>query len=285
MEKVKIAPGLIVGKLTVMEATGQRKNGYTVWRCSCTCGGERLLDTRTLQRGSIRDCGCETLVAPGQRDLTGLRFGKLTCLEPIQERSQSGGLIWRCHCDCGTDCLAESTQLISGRKKSCGCLSYPALKNYIGAQFGQLTVITYEGKRSGMHRWRCRCSCGNETVVGQTLLQSGKTKSCGCLQAGMAKKNMKYVEGTSVARLEKTEKRLIRTNTSGYNGVYFNKKANRWIAQIGFKGKNYHLGSYKKIDDAVMARKKAESRIYGEFLERYYEICQQAEPSDKQSSK
>ena len=47
---------------------------------------------------------------------------------------------------------------------------------------GQLTVIEYAGKRAGMHRWKCVCDCGNETIVGQTLLQTGKTKSYGCIQ-------------------------------------------------------------------------------------------------------
>ena len=47
-----------------------------------------------------------------------------------------------------------------------------------------------------MHRWRCRCDCGNETIVGQTPLQSGKTKSCGCLQSETYRDNLKLVDGT-----------------------------------------------------------------------------------------
>lgn len=43
-----------------------------------------------------------------------------------------------------------------------------------------LTVLEYAGKQGGMHRWRCLCDCGKESIVGQTLLQSGKNKSCGC---------------------------------------------------------------------------------------------------------
>ena len=122
-----------------------------------------------------------------------------------------------------------------------------------------------------MHRWECKCDCGNVTIVGQTLLQSGKTKSCGCLQASIVFDNMKFVDGTSVTMLEKAGDRLISTNTSGYNGVYWNKRTNKWIAQIGFKGKKYHLGSFNKVEDAVKARKNAEERIYGEFLEWYYD--------------
>lgn len=81
---------------------------------------------------------------------------------------------------------------------------------------------------------------------------------------------MKFVDGTSVTLLEKADKRLVSTNSSGYNGVYLNRKTQKWVAQIGFKGKTYYLGSYGKIEDAVQARRKAENQIYGEFLEWYY---------------
>ena len=82
---------------------------------------------------------------------------------------------------------------------------------------------------------------------------------------------MKFVNGTSVTLLEKAGKRLVSSNTSGYNGVHWSKGSQKWIAQIGSKGKTYHLGSFSKIEDAVDARKKAEDRIYGEFLEWYYD--------------
>ena len=85
-DKPKIVPGYRVGMLTVEEATPQRKNEYTVWRCRCDCGGEILLDTRCLQRGAVKDCGCTSKVKPGQKDLTGMRFGKLVCIEPTEQR-------------------------------------------------------------------------------------------------------------------------------------------------------------------------------------------------------
>ena len=270
-EKVKIGEGFLVGSLQVRSDTDRRKNGYTVWSCACDCGSVIDLDTSTLQRGTVRDCGCRTRVKPGQRDIAGQRFGKLVAIESTDLRNASGSAIWRCRCDCGNEVLASLSQLTKGYKKSCGCLSDPPLKDYTGKRFGQLTVLGYGGKKDGMHRWECRCDCGNTTVVGQTPLQSGKTKSCGCLQARVVLENMKFVEGTSVTALEKAGKRLVRTNTSGHNGVRWSQRTQKWIAQIGFKGKNYHLGSFARIEDAVHARKKAEERIYGEFLEWYHE--------------
>lgn len=267
----KIEKSFRCGNLTVEADTGNRKNGYTVWLCSCDCGGEVQLDTRTLQRGTIRDCGCATRIKPGQRNLTGQRFGRLVATVPTGQRGSTGSVLWKCRCDCGKEVLATASQLTNGYKKSCGCLAHPPLKDYCGQRFGRLTVTGYAGKSAGMHRWECMCDCGNITVVGQTLLQTGKTKSCGCLQAGIVTENMKFIDGTSVTLLETAKGRLVSSNTSGYNGVHWNRKTQKWVAQIGFKRKTYYLGSYGNIQDAVDARKKAEDRIYGEFLEWYYE--------------
>lgn len=51
----------------------------------------------------------------------------------------------------------------------------------IGERFGALTVIEDKGTNHESRReWRCRCDCGAETVVLQSNLLSGKTRSCGC---------------------------------------------------------------------------------------------------------
>ena len=263
-----IGVGFRVGKLTVESPTQERKNGYIVWLCRCDCGGSILLDTRALQRGAIRDCGCGK-IKPGMKDLTGRRFGRLVCLEPTEQRAKSGGTIWRCQCDCGSICLAVSTQLTHGYKKSCGCWGHPPLKDLVGKRFGRLTVLAYAGKRAGMHRWKCRCDCGEETIVGQTLLQSGKTKSCGCLQAASIVENLKLCEGTSVTVLEASKHRVLSTNTSGYTGVYRAAKTGKWQAQITFKRKTYYLGSYDRLEDAVAARKRGEE-MHDDFIQWYY---------------
>lgn len=269
-ERPRISCGYRVGNLTVVSDTEKRKNGYTIWLCACDCGGTIRLDTRSLQRGGITDCGCKTKVSPRQKDLTGQRFGKLTTLEPTSERAKNGSTIWRCRCDCGRETMAVATQLLQGYKKSCGCMSHPARKAYIGERFGKLTVVGYEGKSGGMHRWRCICECGRTTVVGQTLLQSGKTQSCGCIKSQIIVENMKLVDGTSVTLLERTGDRLRKSNTSGYNGVYRDRRSGKWIAKIGFKRGNYYIGTYSNIQEAAAARKMAEERVYGEFLKRYY---------------
>ena len=56
-------------------------------------------------------------------DLTGHNFGKLTALETC---GVSAGVVksklWRCICQCGKEKVTTSTNLVSGKTKSCGCL-------------------------------------------------------------------------------------------------------------------------------------------------------------------
>jgi hypothetical protein len=266
---LRISPGAKVGSLTVAESTDKRKNRYTVWRCRCDCGGEILLDTRCLQRGTVTDCGCRTKVTPNQRDITGQRFGMLTAVYPTKERRFSGSAVWHCVCDCGGEVDAPLCQLTAGYRKSCGCLSHPSLKDYIGERFHMLTVLAYAGKENGQHMWRCRCDCGNATVVRQSYLQSGKTKSCGCLQGEQLVANMRLCCGTSVTRLEALRSGTISSNKSGCTGVYYSKARKRWCAQLTFRGKTYYLGSFREKEDAVAARKKGEE-VYDDFLNWYY---------------
>lgn len=280
-ERPKVTVGYQIGNLTVISRTDKKKNGYTIWQCDCSCGGSIELDTRTLQRQTVKDCGCITKVPPGASDLTGRRFGKLVAISPTNKRAY-GGIVWRCLCDCDNVAYVSSHQLICGYTKSCGCLGHPPLKEFKGKRFGQLTVIEYAGKRAGMHRWKCVCDCGNETIVSQTLLQTGKTKSCGCIQKDIYKDNLKLVDGTSVTILEANKNRLIASNTSGYTGVYQNKKNGKWVAQITFKRKSYYLGSYEKIEDAIKARQRGEE-MHDDFLEWYYQ--QKAENEKEEINK
>lgn len=55
-------------------------------------------------------------------------------------------------------------------------------------------------------------------------------------------------------------------NKSGVTGVYFDKSINKWRAKMMVCGKNINLGIHKDIDLAITARKKAEVKYHGEFM-------------------
>ena len=56
------------------------------------------------------------------------------------------------------------------------------VKNLVGKRFGRLTAVEY----AGASVWRCLCDCGAQTSVKTYSLNSGQTKSCGCLRREVA---------------------------------------------------------------------------------------------------
>ena len=87
------------------------------------------------------------------------------------------------------------------------------LQDLTGKTFGKLTVICREGSLNNHPAWRCRCNCGNETVVRGRALISGNTKSCGCLR-GISHFRIHSGKGTRLYRIWKAMKtRCTNPNT------------------------------------------------------------------------
>lgn len=252
------------GKLVAVEPTKERKNGYTIWLCRCDCGNTVHVASRFLKNGWTTSCGCVEK-KPRYEDLTGRRFGKLKVVSMAEERDPRGRIQWNCVCDCGNKIVAPAGQLTNGYRRSCGCLSRPPRKDWVGKQFGDLTVIAYDGKRDKKHYWKCKCSCGNETSVCQSSLMSGHTTSCGCHNRPYESKH--FVEGTCVESIR--SRRVAKNNSSGVRGVYKSERSGKWCAQITFQGKTRYLGSFDSLEQAANARKKGEE-LFDEFLTRYY---------------
>lgn len=83
----------------------------------------------------------------------------------------------------------------------------------IGKRFERLVVIKRLEPRKGHMHWLCKCDCGNFTEVSTGRLNSGQTKSCGCLQKERAAENKKvhglyYNEGGKKSKLYRVWSRM-----------------------------------------------------------------------------
>lgn len=110
-------------------------------------------------------------------DLTGQKFGKLTVVQ--KSESKNGRGYWECKCDCGNTTFVSTSNLNSGKVKSCGC---SLAKDLNGMQFGKWTVIERDKSRQpgGPAYWKCKCICGTIRSVSSDSLRKGDSTSCGC---------------------------------------------------------------------------------------------------------
>jgi hypothetical protein len=168
------------GKITVLhevERPGWAKDKSIYWLCVCECNPEKefIIHGIGLRSGKTKSCGCTLSF-----DLTGKKFNMLQVIDKFG-KDKNGKNLWNCICDCGNKTIKETSSLIKGDSKSCGCLKHKK-QNLIGQKFGMLTVL--ERTKVDENRdvfWKCLCECGNTVKVRGRSIKNGATQSCGCL--------------------------------------------------------------------------------------------------------
>lgn len=307
--------GMRFCKLIVLHVDEKRsKNKKIYWICKCDCWNERSVQSTSLTRkkGSVKSCGCLRNSKEAKekakitresypKDITGLKFGRLTVLEKTNmkstRKSDNGAYLWKCQCDCEnkTICYYSRYSLITPNGvKSCGCL-YNESRYDISKKYCEYDLDTYD---FGIGY------CNNGTFFYFDKEDYDKIKKyCwwydGRYVCAHSLENDKYT--TKIIRLHRVvldiedredinvdHKNLIRydcrkinlrkatdienarnkdfsymISDSGHIGVV--KQNNKWLARIMIDGKTIKLGLYKNKDDAIIARKKAEEKYFGEF--------------------
>ena len=205
-------------------------------------------------------------------DIIGKKFGDLTVVS-LSEPTPSGKRRWLCKCTCGNTTVVSEDNLKRGHTKSCGCRKNPDLT---GKVFGKLTVIRLSDRRGPRGErttplWECRCECGAITYKStDTLRNSGLSMCAECAKKyamSKAREGAGFIDGTQISRI--IDPQVSTSNSSGFRGVYFEKRSNKWRARLKFKGKIMSFGSYTDFEDAVAARIQAVRTYFDEFLEEH----------------
>lgn len=125
----------------------------------------------------------------------GVSDSRLTVVERAEDGILPSGkhiTRWKCKCECGNETIVSRDQLVrKNGTKSCGCLhkeiaSKQNFKDLTGQRFGKLTVLERVNppeylKDKHSSYWKCKCDCGNLTVVKRNALIDKRTRSCGCI--------------------------------------------------------------------------------------------------------
>lgn len=77
--------------------------------------------------------------------------------------------------------------------------------------------------------------------------------------------NRKYNLRPATASQNSVNRRVLRRNTSGFIGLCWEEKRQKWKVTIGVGNKKINLGRFLNKEDAIKARLKAEKKYFGEF--------------------
>lgn len=129
--------------------------------------------------------------------LEGLKFGKLTVLERVDDNKDVEGytnLRWLCECECGVKKVIRGYDLIHGISGSCGCGKIPDRKDISGETFGTLCVQKYVSGKG----WLCRCECGREVYRSSCYLREHSNLTCGDRNVHKRKASKLHLDYTGI---------------------------------------------------------------------------------------
>ena len=223
-------------------------------------------------------------------------FGRLTVVKQAEDYIDAKGRHysqWNCICSCGTPTVVRNSDIKRGRVCSCGCLQKELFtqntkirqKKYNDYEIQEDYVIMFtekeemffvdlddfykvkdicwhirkdgyvygkvNGKPIFLHRFITDCPKGmkiDHIGGSETKINNRKSNLRVCTQSQNAK-----------------NKKLDKRNKYGCSGISYIERLGKYQASIDYNNKRIYLGIYTSLEDAILVRKEAENKYFGEF--------------------
>lgn len=236
------------------------------------------------------------------KDLTGLKFGRLTVLSKGKTHRQPNGkttIYWNCICDCGNSEIIEvrGDMLKSNKTLSCGCYHKEKCKEiFTGNQYrkkyntydlsGDYGIgYTLKGEPFYFDKEdydKIKDYCWSININGYVVstekrktiyfhrllfdnLKSHIIEQIDHINVNSKNDNRKYNLRICTPSQNSMNVKLRSDNSTNHTGVYRYKPSNKWVAKICVNQKSIHLGYFDNINDAIKAREEAEQKYFGKY--------------------
>jgi len=205
-----------------------------------------------------------------KKDMVGVKFNDLTVLEFSGKFTKRHERIWTCLCVCGTIKLLPTSQLTSGKQKSCGCRKYKHHSTYTRlyriwwgikqrcenknkrefSQYGGKGIKLYqEWQDFGTFKKWALDNGYNDSLWIDRIDSNDNYAPENCRFVTVQQSNMNLPPRKGAA--------------SKYKGVYRGYK-NKWVAAIMKDRVKYHIGSFDAEEDAARAYDEKALELFGE---------------------
>ena len=204
------------------------------------------------------------------------RFGRLIVLKVYRiqnpNRKNRSMAMCSCECDCGNIKEYEISKITSHNTKSCGCLQKDRASES-NSKHGQSKTPTHKS----WTQMFTRCYNKNDPAYkyyGEKGIEvCDRWKDFNNFFNDMGERPSKNysldridVKGDYepsncrwvVQTIQVINRNIQKSNTSGFEGVSYNKLSKKWGASIRIMGDRLNLGYYKDIEDAIKIRKEYE---------------------------
>ena len=260
-----------------------------------------------------------------KEDLTGKTYGRLTVIKRAEDGVSKDGKQkfsqWECSCSCGNPqhIIVQTASLNNGNTQSCGCLrkerassaNRKRLKKYnkydLSGEYGigwtsntnkefYFDLEDYDKIKD--YCWSEHYTRDNFSII---WARDCETKKLIKMHVLLGFKNYDHINRNELDNRKDNLREassqqnvfnssIAKNNTSGITGVHYDKKRNKWCAQIMINRKGIFLGHYDNKDDAIKSRLIAEQKYFGKFapqidlFEKYGVVLNETEDEDGNSN-
>lgn len=200
--------------------------------------------------------------------MIGRRFGELTVVEEAERTSKQ--LKWKCRCSCRRYTIVQGANLRNGHTKTCGnCNHYVDEGNYIRCIVKSGRSFVFDSDDLPIvqqHSWsvdKFGYVLASGVKLHRLLMENpdGVVDHINGNPSDCRRRNLRIAtqhDNTKNCSLPKN-------NTTGYKGVCWDKRRNRFMAHIHPNGVTKFLGYYDSPIEAAIAYDKAAAFYFGEF--------------------
>jgi len=247
IKSIKHVAGEKFGKLRALCLISTRP---TMWLCECECGNYKILPYNNFSRGMTQSCGCmrktkrHTIlnIYSIEEDYIKIKIIK----SPLAHAVLPDELAIKTKQQHRITTVTETKIDIEDFEK------VVEHKWYYSHQHGYICAKepTPTPSRKGIYLHR--------VIMGDT---NGMVDHVDQDKTNNRKENLRLCTISQNAMNTK----LYKSNTSGYKGVYYDKKSDAWRAKIEYKRKVYNLGLFSSAEKAAAARDKKAIELCSDF--------------------
>lgn len=197
------------------------------------------------------------------KEYIGLEINNWKIIDTLYKTDKGWFMICKCLL-CGNTVVGVNIyNIIKGRSKNCGCVRKNKLsdrrvhtvESLSQQKFGKLTVTEEAGRDNyGKILYKCRCDCGNDTIVlGNSLLQN-HVLSCGCIRS---KNNSSICQIVTNLGYSCIREKYVQLTNSEISCIRFDNYIEELNLAIEYDGE----GHYMPIDWAGKGKEWAEESL------------------------
>lgn len=273
-KRLEVEVGDIYNEFTVLEVIEDPKRRKV--RVRCSCGNEELKALHPVYHGTAKYCERCSYVKR-RKDITGERFGRLVCLERVEESKDTyKEYSWLCQCDCGKTKIVSRCALKSGGTVSCGCY-FEDNKSKFNVSHGMSVSAEYQIFKGIQQRCnnpndngyadyggrgiRCLFNDFEEFYATLGKRPKGATIERHDVNGDYCKENCYWETDWSVQAFNRRSNK-VRKNKLPL-GVFFMKSSGTYYAAVSKDGKRHARWGFRSIAEALEATKALELELFG----------------------